>query len=1104
MSHRSNAAILPLSKQNIRKQYYFFVNKRQSSNRYLKIYDPCINCNNFWIIDNSFIIIRAIHLITLEFNMSQSPLPFSSHYLMDEETWVNHLLDYANPGANKRQQIKQLANQLVDNVRDKIDDMDGIDAFMKEYDLSSKEGILLMCLAEALLRIPDKSTADKLIKDKILDADWKSHLGKSESLFVNASTWGLMLTGKIIDIDESKKGMSRAMDKFINKTGEPVIRKGIHRAMQMMGKQFVMGRHIKEAIKRSGKKGFKDYRYSYDMLGEAALTQADADRYFAAYMSSIASIADANKKRHINDASSISIKLSALHPRYEVANVERVVNELAPRVLEIANQAKQLNVAVTIDAEEADRLEISLKVFAAVYAQLTDYQGFGLVVQAYQKRALKVLEWLADQYDQHRRLIPIRLVKGAYWDTEVKRAQEQGLENYPVFTRKVNTDVSYLACARFLLDNRSRFYPQFATHNANTVAAVKIMAGESGGYEYQRLHGMGQALHIQTIDPQGLDRPCRIYAPVGSHEDLLPYLVRRLLENGANTSFVNRLTDLTLDVDAITQDPIEKVRKHKTHKHPMLPLPRDIYGEHRLNSSGVNLGDIQTVDQLLSQVKSAGELKLHATSLIPGTEAMGELVEVNSPANLDYLVGTYHRANHDDVDLAIKNAHAAFPKWRDAAVGPKAESLLKLAELMEQNSHTLIHLLQNEAGKTLADCIAELREAVDFCRYYANHAVELCGHGEKMPGPTGESNYLYHQGKGVFVCISPWNFPLAIYAGQIAAALVTGNCVIAKPAEQTSLIAHFTAQLIHQAGIPENVFQLILGSGSQIGNQLCQNSRITGVVFTGSTQTAQIINLNLANRKNAAIATLIAETGGQNCMIADSSCLPEQLVKDVINSAFFSAGQRCSALRILFIQQDVADKVIDMLKGAMDELAVGNPQLFSTDLGPVIDQKALSILQNHQARMADLAQPIKSLQAPEINGHYFAPQAVEIKDIGILEQEIFGPFLHVIRFKAQDLDAVIDAINGTGYGLTTGIHSRIDDTIEHVVSGVQAGNCYINRNMTGAVVGVQPFGGMGLSGTGPKAGGPGYLRQFLTEKTITNNISAVGGNADLLELSDDD
>ena len=1104
MSQRSNVAILTLSKQNIRKQYYIFVKSALQAGAAARFASVLNIVNKFWIINNSFFIIHAVYQYSLESVMTQSPLPFSAHYLIDEEIWVNQLLDYANPGASKRHQIKQLATQLVENVRDKIDDMDGVDAFMKEYDLSSKEGILLMCLAEALLRIPDKDTADKLIKDKILEADWKSHLGKSDSMFVNASTWGLMLTGKIIEIDESKGAMKRALDKFINKTGEPVIRKGIHRAMQVMGKQFVMGRNIKEAIKRSGKKGFKDYRYSYDMLGEAALTQEDADRYFDAYMSSIASIADANKKRHINNASSISIKLSALHPRYEVAHVERVVNELAPKVLEIANHAKNLNVAVTIDAEEADRLELSLKIFATVYAQLEDYQGFGLVVQAYQKRALKVLEWLADLYDEHQRLIPLRLVKGAYWDTEIKRAQEQGLSHYPVFTRKVNTDVSYLACAQFLLTNRQRFYPQFATHNANTVAAIKILSGETGGYEFQRLHGMGQALHAQTISENGLNRPCRIYAPVGSHEDLLPYLVRRLLENGANTSFVNRLTDLTLDIDDITQDPIEKVRKHRTHKHPKLPLPSEIYGDTRINSKGYNLGDIQTVDHLLNQVKAESALKYHANSLVPSATIGNDLVEVYSPANLDVLLGTYNRADSATVEQAIQNAQQAFAAWRDQNIETKVNSLLQLADLLEHNSHNLIYLLQNEAGKTLSDCVAELREAVDFCRYYAKQAAELCASGEKMRGPTGESNYLFHQGKGVFVCISPWNFPLAIYTGQIVAALVTGNCVIAKPAEQTSLIGHFVAELIHQAGIPKDVFQLVLGSGSQIGNQLCQNSNIAGVVFTGSTQTAQIINLNLANRKKASIATLIAETGGQNCMIADSSCLPEQLVKDVINSAFLSAGQRCSALRVLYIQDDVADKVIHMLKGAMDELSVGHPQLFSTDLGPVIDEKALTVLQNHKSHMQQTAKPIKSLEEPNIKGHYFAPQAFEISGIDVLDQEIFGPFLHIVRFNAKELDAVINAINSTGYGLTTGIHSRIDDTIEYVVSKIQAGNCYINRNMTGAVVGVQPFGGMGLSGTGPKAGGPGYLRQFVTEKTITNNISAVGGNADLLELSDDE
>jgi len=1036
--------------------------------------------------------------------MKISTHALSEAYLVDEEICVNELLPLADPGEQQRQQIQKLAAELVTEVRSHIDDIDGIDAFMKQYDLSSKEGILLMCLAEALLRIPDKTTADKLIKDKILDADWKSHLGKSESLFVNASTWGLMLTGRIIDIDASKKGMSRAMDKFINKTGEPVIRTGLHRAMEMMGKQFVMGRTIKEALKRGKKKDFRKYRFSYDMLGEAALTQADADRYFNAYAASINEIAEANEKRHINDASSISIKLSALHPRYEVAKTERVMAELAPRVLSLVNQAKAVNVAVTIDAEEADRLELSLMVFSQVYGQLTNYTGFGIVVQAYQKRALKVLHWLADLYHQHNRLIPIRLVKGAYWDTEIKRAQEQGLSHYPVFTRKVNTDLSYLACARYLLANRDIFYPQFATHNANTVAAVKVMAGDSGGYEFQRLHGMGQILHNQTIAENGLNRPCRIYAPVGSHQDLLPYLVRRLLENGANTSFVNRLTDLTIPLDVITQDPIERISKQRIHKHPKLPLPQDIFGERRLNSAGVNLGDLTTLDQLQTAIESQKESDFNATPLLHQQKvSSASPIPVLSPADFSHTVGHYSTVNTEQLATAVKVAREYFPSWRDQAAQVRCDAAFKTADLLESHSQTLIYLLRHEAGKTLADAISEVREAVDFCRYYGAEALTVCGEALQMPGPTGESNYLLHQGKGLFVCISPWNFPLAIFTGQIIAALVTGNCVIAKPAEQTSLIGHYTVQLMHEAGFPTEALQLAIGPGREVGNYLAQHKDIQGVVFTGSTATAQIINRNLVNRETQEIATFIAETGGQNCMIADSSSLPEQLVKDIISSAFLSCGQRCSALRVLYIQADVADKVITMLQGAMNELRIGHPKFYNTDVGPLIDEKALATLNDHKRKMQQAGRLLSAPELSETNGYYFPPQAVEIDNISQLEKEIFGPFLHIIRYQANDLDKVIDAINSTGYGLTTGIHSRVDDTVEYVVSRIQAGNCYINRNMTGAVVGVHPFGGMGLSGTGPKAGGPSYLHRFVHEKTITNNIAAVGGNAELLELSDD-
>ncbi|WP_395377634.1 bifunctional proline dehydrogenase/L-glutamate gamma-semialdehyde dehydrogenase PutA [Marinicella sp. W31] len=1032
--------------------------------------------------------------------MKHQALPFSEQYLTDEDVLVNQLLEQAQTDSEIQTKIQQLAQKLVTQVRSQLDEMDPIDAFMKQYDLSSKEGILLMCLAEALLRIPDKNTADKLIRDKILDADWKSHLGKSDSLFVNASTWGLMLTGKIIDVDPEKKGLSRAMDKFINKTGEPVIRQGINKAMQMMGKQFVMGRTIKEATKRAQKKNYRDYRYSYDMLGEAALTQADADRYLESYLRAIQHVAATNSKLNMDQAASVSIKLSALHPRYDIANIDRVMQELAPRVLQIAQAAKTANVAITVDAEEADRLELSLHIFAWVYAQLDDYAGFGLVVQAYQKRALPVLKWLTELAQKHGRKIPLRLVKGAYWDTEIKRAQEQGLINYPVFTRKANTDVSYIACARYLLNQRDLFYPQFATHNANSVAAIHTFADGSDGYEFQRLHGMGQTLHGNTIATDGLNTPCRIYAPVGSHEDLLPYLVRRLLENGANTSFVNRLSDTDLPIEEITRDPVLKASKQSTHKHPALPLPAQIFEPHRRNSVGHNIADIETLEDLQRQIEQHRQQTYTASCLIPGFSAE-ENRPVMSPAQRSFQVGEYSRGSQDAVDVAINNAQKAFRGWRDTNIEQRVNCLHAFADLLETHTSELIYLLRHEAGKTLNDSISELREAVDFCHYYALHAQQLMT-PQAMPGPTGESNVLLNQGKGIFACISPWNFPLAIFTGQIVAALVTGNCVIAKPAEQTSLIAWKTTQLMHQAGFPTDVMQLILGEGRSIGNLLCQHTALTGVIFTGSTQTAHIINQNLAQR-NAAIATFIAETGGQNCMIADSSTLPEQLVNDVIQSAFLSAGQRCSALRVLYVQEDIADKVMELLKGAMQELSVDHPQHFATDLGPLIDQKALNGLEHHAQSIQQHGQLIMALDKPDLDGYYFPPHVVEIPSISVLEQEVFGPFLHVIRYSAKNLDEVITDINNTGYGLTCGIHSRINESIEYIATRIDAGNCYINRNMIGAVVGVQPFGGMGLSGTGPKAGGPGYLHAFVTEKTVTNNISAVGGNADLLELNED-
>jgi RHH-type proline utilization regulon transcriptional repressor/proline dehydrogenase/delta 1-pyrroline-5-carboxylate dehydrogenase len=1032
-------------------------------------------------------------------------IDFSQNYLADENVLISQLLEQANPGYETRKEIKQLAIKLVENVRARIDEMDGVDAFMKEYDLSSKEGIVLMCMAEALLRIPDKDTAEKLIKDKLLDADWKSHMGKSDSLFVNASTWGLMLTGKIIHVDEDKKGFAKIFDKLINRTGEPMVRTGVYQAMKVMGKQFVMGRTIKEALKRAQTKKHQEYRFSFDMLGEAALTQGDADRYLESYLRAIKAIAKANNKKPLEDAATISIKLSALHPRYEIANVKRVLAELVPSVQKIVDLATSLNVAVTVDAEEADRLELSLMVFERVYSQSkTGYDGFGLVVQAFQKRASCVIDYLATLADKHGHKIPLRLVKGAYWDTEIKRSQEQGLTDYPVFTRKVNTDISYLACARKLLAQREKFYPQFATHNANTVAAVRVIADDNIGYEFQRLHGMGQALHQQSIDRAGLNVPCRVYAPVGSHEDLLPYLVRRLLENGANTSFVNRLVDLELDVDDITKDPIEVVRAHASHRHPQIPLPEDIFQPERNNSMGINLADVATLNQLEGRLDKLKTQKITATPLIPGYKGPATGKDVYSPADRDFLVGHCIDAGTQDVQLALGNAQTAFAQWNNQAINARAKAINKVADLMQENQDMLLYLLRHEAGKSLTDSISELKEAIDFCRYYAYHANKSMSDALKMPGPTGESNFLSLQGKGTFICISPWNFPLAIYMGQVVAALVTGNCVIAKPAEQTSIIAYYLACLIHQAGVPQMVFQFVPGLGREIGNTLCQSNKTTGVVFTGSTQTAQIINKNLANRENAAIATLIAETGGQNCMIADSSALPEQLVKDVIASAFVSAGQRCSALRILFIQKDIADNVLTMLAGAMEQMNIDHPRHYSSDVGPLIDQASLDKLNTHVDYMQQKGRLIKALKVPEnLNGYYFAPHAFEIDSIDLLSEEIFGPFLHVIRYDAKHLDQVIEAINNTGYGLTFGVHSRINKTIEHIATRIRVGNCYINRSTIGAVVGVHPFGGMGLSGTGPKAGGPHYLHSFMSEKTITNNIAAVGGNADLLEISEE-
>ena len=1030
-------------------------------------------------------------------------------WLRDEAEHVAMLLEQAAPLEPMAGDIQQTALALVQRVRDSADEQGVIEAFMREYDLSSEEGVLLMCVAEALLRVPDQDTADKLIRDKLGEADWGSHLGKSESMLVNASTWGLMLTGRMVNLaDETRRNVSGAFRRLVGRAGEPVIRLAVRQAMRIMGHQFVMGRTIAEALKRSRKGNNRHYRYSFDMLGEAALTAKDAARYLEAYRRAIIAIGASGPYPDIFTAPSISVKLSALHPRYEHAKRARVIAELTPRVLELAQLAKAQGIGFTIDAEEADRLELSLGVILGAFADesLDGWNGYGLAVQAYMKRAPYVVDHVVATARALGRRVPMRLVKGAYWDSEVKKAQVDGLEGFSVFTRKPNTDLSYLACARRMLEARDALYPMFATHNAHSIAAIHHLAaslGAQGGYEYQRLHGMGEDLYSGVIGPNQLGAACRVYAPVGSHEDLLPYLVRRLLENGANTSFVNKISDESLPPEALIADPLETVRGFDQVAHPRIAQPRALFGSERKNSMGVNLANDHQLRDLAEKINAAVH-EWRAEPLVASQHRPeGEAISVTNPADRREKVGQWFAASPAQVDQALADAKAAQAGWDRVPAAGRAKILEHAADLMESRMAEFMALCTKEAGKSLSSGVAEVREAVDFLRYYAQQARALFAQATDLPGPTGESNQLSLHGRGVFVCISPWNFPLAIFIGQVAAALVAGNTVLAKPAEQTTLTAYTAVKLLHEAGIPRDVLQLLPGDGASVGVRLTNDPRVAGVAFTGSTETAWAINRALAGR-NAPIAILIAETGGQNAMIADSSALPEQLVKDVIASAFDSAGQRCSAARVLFVQEDIADKVIEMLSGAMDELTVGDPGLLSTDVGPVIDEDARRGLLSHCQRMDREARLIKRVELGEDceHGCYVAPVAYELNTLSQLDREQFGPILHVLRWKASDLDKVIDAINDTGYGLTLGIHSRIDDTVEHIVSRVHIGNCYVNRNQIGAVVGVQPFGGEGLSGTGPKAGGPHYLLRFAGERSLSINTTAAGGNASLLTLED--
>lgn len=1029
----------------------------------------------------------------------------SEHYRMDENTCVNRLLAEAQLPPESVARIQERARGLVATVREKRLKEGGVDAFLHQYDLSSEEGIALMCLAEALLRIPDEETAEQLIRDKLVPQNWRAHSGKSESLFVNAATWGLMLTGHVYKWHELETAnLAQSLQRWVSRRGEPVARKAVSYAMKILGRQFVMGRTIEEALKRARESEAVGYRYSYDMLGEAAKTAEDAENYFKAYQQAIDAIGKAAKGKGPFEGPGISVKLSALYPRYEFSHGPEAVSAIAKKLLSLTIQAKNYGLGLTVDAEEADRLELSLDIIESVFSapELKDWEGFGLAVQSYQKRARPVIDWLAHLSEKHQKRWMVRLIKGAYWDSEIKNSQERGLDGYPVFTRKYSTDVSFLACAKAILSYPKAFYPQFATHNAYSVAAIKEMVGERRDFEFQCLHGMGQSLYDEIVPQDKLGIPCRVYAPVGTHETLLAYLVRRLLENGANSSFVNRIVDANEPIDNIIQNPVEVVAQWQDKPHPKIPLPKHLYGESRLNSQGIDLSNVLVLEPLAKAMDDAKITGWHAKPLIKDISINTVGSTRTNPHNKNEIIGTVLDATKEQVEKALDNSESAYKTWRQCSIEERRVCLLKMADLLEGRRAMFMALAVKEAGKTIPDAVAEIREAVDFCRYYAALSEEQLG-ARVLQGPTGELNRYGLNGRGTIVCISPWNFPLAIFLGQVSAALITGNAVIAKPAEQTPIIAYFAVKLFHEAGVPEDVLQLVPGKGETVGAQLVGDARIGGVMFTGSTEVARIINKTLAN-KEGPIVPFIAETGGQNAMIVDSSALTEQVVTDVVSSAFGSAGQRCSALRVLFVQEECAPKLLKMLKGAMEEITMGDPSLLCSDVGPVIDEEARGLLQQHYKRMSEEATLLYQVPLPQetLDGTYFAPCAFEIKSLSQLKREVFGPFLHIIRYKRDDLDKVIEAINSTKYGLTFGVHSRIDNTIDYICSRIHAGNIYVNRNMIGAVVGVQPFGGEGLSGTGPKAGGPNYLPRLCTEYSISVNTTAAGGNASLMSLGE--
>lgn len=1062
---------------------------------------------------------------------------------MDEHRCIEQLLTNNPLPTSVQQQALHMARNLVQQCRQQHNE-GTLESFLHEFGLSNNEGIALMCLAEALLRIPDETTADKLITEKIQGGNWSSHLGHSDSLFVNASIWGLMLTGKILPLEPEIRGDTQGWLKSLaTRLGESVIRSAIRQAMQIMGNQYVLASSIEQALRDNTEndnsrtvgqppsseatdeiksKIRPNSHFSFDMLGEGARTEKDAKRYFEAYANAIETIGRHNTDNDVYAANGISVKLSALYSRYEYAQKNGVMSNLLPRIRKLALAAKKHNIALSIDAEEAHRLDLSLDIFEVLArdSELSDWQGLGFVLQAYQKRAPLVAHWLIQLAKETHRCLMVRLVKGAYWDTEIKIAQEQGMPDYPVFTRKVNTDLCYQHCAQIFLAAPKTIYPQFATHNAHTLSIILAM-GKDSHFEFQRLHGMGellyQALHQYLQKHQQQTPFVRTYAPIGQYRELLPYLVRRLLENGANSSFVNRFLDEETPLEILIQNIESQVTAISPHRHEHIATPPNLYfdgSEARQNSLSIDLHDPLSVEALLGHLSTAHKqiymghsiVRGHAVGIdqIEGIQRTEEFLPITSPTNHGQIVGHRIHANAEDIEQAIRFADAVQPDWNYLGGTKRGALLNKVADTMEQQMPALMALIISEAGRTIQDALSEVREAIDFCRYYAAQANKHFSNPTILPGPTGEQSQLSLHGRGVFLCISPWNFPLAIFTGQIAAALAAGNTVVAKPAKSTPLVATLAVQLFHQSGIPVDALQLIVGSSGLVSKLMLTNKKISGVAFTGSTEAAKKVQQQLAQRPGP-ILPLIAETGGQNVMVVDSTVLPEQLVDDVIQSAFLSAGQRCSALRVLYLQQEVADDILTTLAGALQSYQVGNPAKLSTDIGPVISHKAQQTLLHHIEKMTAEGRLFTKLSLSEEHrfGYFVAPHIFEIDTLEQLPREVFGPILHVIRYNKNEIDRVVKQVNDSGYGLTLGVHSRIQAFADYIFNHTRVGNTYINRNMVGAVVGTHPFGGCGLSGTGPKAGGPHYLFRFATEKTRTENITARGGNTALLRLTED-